>query len=62
VWGDQDAFIPRAIQDELLGALTDSRLEVYEGVGHAVHWEQPARFAADIVEFSRYCAGLQLSR
>jgi non-heme chloroperoxidase len=62
VWGDQDAFIPRGIQDELLEALADSRLNVYEGVGHALHWEQPERFAADIVEFSRYCAGLQLSR
>jgi non-heme chloroperoxidase len=58
VWGDRDAFIPREVQDELLEALADSRLVVYEGVGHAVHWEQPERFAADVVEFSRYCAGL----
>jgi non-heme chloroperoxidase len=62
VWGDQDAFIKRETQDELLGALADSRLNVYQGVGHAVHWEQPERFASDITEFSRYCAGLQLSR
>ena len=62
VWGDQDTFIKREIQDKLLEALTDSRLNVYAGVGHAVHWEQPERFAADVVEFSRYCAGLPLSR
>jgi non-heme chloroperoxidase len=62
VWGDQDAFIPRESQDELLEALANSRLNVYEGVGHALHWEQPERFAADVVEFSRYCAGLPLSR
>jgi non-heme chloroperoxidase len=62
VWGDRDAFIPREVQDRVLEALPDARLEVYEGVGHALHWEQPERFAADIVEFSRYCAGLPLSR
>ena len=62
VWGEQDAFIPRAVQDELLGTLPDARLEVYEGVGHALHWERPGRFARDVAAFSRYSAGLQLSR
>ncbi len=62
VWGERDAFIPRDVQDELLETLPDARLEVYENVGHALHWEQPERFAADIVEFSRYCAGQPLSR
>ena len=62
VWGDQDAFIAREAQNELLESLGDARLEVYKGVGHALHWEQPERFAADVVEFSRYCAGLPLSR
>jgi non-heme chloroperoxidase len=62
VYGDQDELISRPEQDRLLDALPDARIEVYEGAGHAMHWEQPERFAADIVEFSRYCAGLQLSR
>ncbi|HKP21414.1 MAG TPA: alpha/beta hydrolase [Thermoleophilaceae bacterium] len=61
-WGDRDAFIPRSTQDELLETLSDSRLEVYEGVGHALHWEQPLRFARDVAAFSRYSAALQLSR
>jgi non-heme chloroperoxidase len=60
IWGDQDTWIPRDVQDALLDALPDARLEVYEGVGHAVQWEQPERFAADVVEFSRYCEGLEL--
>jgi len=60
IWGEQDAFIPRAVQDVLLGTLPDARLEVYEGVGHAVHWERPERFARDVAAFSRYSAGLQL--
>jgi pimeloyl-ACP methyl ester carboxylesterase len=62
VWGDRDAFIPREVQDELLKTLPDCRLNVYEGVGHAVHWERPQRFAAEVAAFSRCCAGLQLSR
>jgi len=62
VWGDRDAFITREVQDELLETLPDPRLEVYEGVGHAVHWERPRRFARDVAAFSRYSAGLQLSR
>jgi pimeloyl-ACP methyl ester carboxylesterase len=43
----------------LLDAIPDSRLTVYEGIGHAVHWEQPERFARDVVGFSRYCASPQ---
>jgi non-heme chloroperoxidase len=62
VWGDRDAFIPREVQDELLDTLPDARLTVYEGVGHAVHWERPKRFAAEVAAFSRCSAGLQLSR
>jgi len=61
-WGERDAFIPRDVQDELLETLPDARLEVYEGVGHALHWEEPERFAGDVAAFSRYSAGLQLSR
>src|SRR5688572_3701072 len=48
IWGERDAFIPRAVQDELLETLPDARLEVYENVGHAVHWERPERFARDV--------------
>ena len=49
VWGDQDAYVPRADQDQLLAALRSGRLEVYEATGHAVHWEQPDRFVADVL-------------
>lgn len=60
--GDADAFVTQSDSDMLLDAIPGSRLTVYENAGHAMHWEQPERFAADVVEFSRYCAGLQLSR
>jgi non-heme chloroperoxidase len=51
VWGDQDGLVPRSDQDAQLEAIADSRLEVYEGTGHAVHWEQPERFAKGLVNF-----------
>jgi pimeloyl-ACP methyl ester carboxylesterase len=28
-----------------------ARFIVYEGYGHAFHWEDPKRFAADLVAF-----------
>jgi non-heme chloroperoxidase len=51
VWGDQDGMVPRSDQDAQTAAILDSRLLVYNGVGHAVHWEEPERFAADLVAF-----------
>jgi pimeloyl-ACP methyl ester carboxylesterase len=51
LWGDQDAFAPRRDQDALVGAIANSRLIVYEGHGHATHWEDPERTARDIVTF-----------
>jgi non-heme chloroperoxidase len=62
VQGDADVYVSQADSDMLLDAIPGSRLIVYEGAGHAFHWEQPQRFAADLAEFSRYSAGLQLSR
>jgi non-heme chloroperoxidase len=51
IWGDQDAFVPESDQQTLLATITGSRLETYRGTGHAVHWEEPARFAADLTAF-----------
>jgi non-heme chloroperoxidase len=51
-WGERDAFVPRADQDELLSRIPGAELRVYEGGGHALHWERPARFANDLVEFA----------
>jgi non-heme chloroperoxidase len=56
VWGDRDGFGPREQQDALLSAIPGSRLVVYEGAGHALHWEQPERFAADLADFALACA------
>jgi pimeloyl-ACP methyl ester carboxylesterase len=51
VWGDRDAMVPRADQYAALGAIASATLTVYEGTGHAVHWEEPERFARDLVAF-----------
>jgi pimeloyl-ACP methyl ester carboxylesterase len=51
VWGDQDLFALRDDQERLHAAVAGSKLLVYEGTGHAVHWEEPERFAKDLVEF-----------
>ncbi len=51
LWGDKDAYCPRADQDELLKNLKNSKLVVYEGIGHALHWEAPEKFAVDITQF-----------
>jgi non-heme chloroperoxidase len=51
LWGDQDAFCSRSSQFELTNGIRNSRLVIYEGTGHALHWEQPARFAEDLRSF-----------
>jgi non-heme chloroperoxidase len=51
LWGTQDLLCPRADQDALLAQITGARLTVYERAGHALHWEEPERFAADVATF-----------
>ncbi len=51
VWGDQDAFFPRAEQDVLMRTIPGARLVTYAGAGHAIHWEEPRRFAVDVAGF-----------
>jgi pimeloyl-ACP methyl ester carboxylesterase len=51
LWGDRDPRYARADQERLVTAIPQARLVVYEGVGHALHWEEPERFASDLVGF-----------
>jgi non-heme chloroperoxidase len=50
-WGDRDVYAHREDQEALRRAIADSRLVTYAGAGHALHWEEPERFAADLVSF-----------
>jgi non-heme chloroperoxidase len=52
VWGDRDALVTRAEQDRLVETIPQARLAVYEGTGHAVHWDEPQRFAAQLAAFA----------
>ena len=51
LWGDKDMFCLRADQEILINNIPASKLIVYEGTGHALHWEKPARFAEDLTAF-----------
>jgi non-heme chloroperoxidase len=51
LWGDRDAIIDRTATDALARSFRDSKLVVYEGIGHTPHWEDPARFAHDVTAF-----------
>ena len=49
--GDRDGFISRSEAETLAMAIDGSELRTYEGAGHAVLWEEPARVAGDLVAF-----------
>ncbi len=51
LWGDRDAYAPESDQTQLLQAIPGARLEIYRGIGHSLHWEDPARVAQDIAAF-----------
>lgn len=51
IWGAADAFASRAEQWRLALEIPDARLVIQAGIGHAPHWENARRVAADIVSF-----------
>jgi non-heme chloroperoxidase len=54
LWGDRDDLFPqRREQERLAAAIGDARLVVYPGIGHALHWEEPVRVAADLASFAQ---------
>ena len=52
-WGDADVFSPEQDQQRLQRQLPRATRVVYTGVGHALHWEQPRRFADDLIAFEQ---------
>lgn len=50
-WGSKDSFVGRNDQQIMRSAIRQSKLIVYEGTGHALHWEEPRRFVDDLVDF-----------
>lgn len=51
MWGTKDNFCTQDAQEQLVKEIRDVRLLVYERTGHALHWEEPARFVNDLVGF-----------
>jgi non-heme chloroperoxidase len=51
VSGQHDAVHPRGEREALVGAIIGARPIVYPNAGHALHWEEPEHFAADLVAF-----------
>ncbi len=48
--GGRDDFA-RDEQDTLVAAIAGASLLIYPDAGHALHWEEPKRFAADLAAF-----------
>ena len=57
LWGGEEDVLPANQAGELLAAIEDSQLVVYEGTGHLVLWEQPERVAKDVKAFIMGGAG-----
>jgi pimeloyl-ACP methyl ester carboxylesterase len=51
VWGRHDPFCPAHEQQAMLQLIRGSRLVEYADAGHAMHWEEPQRFARDLAHF-----------
>jgi pimeloyl-ACP methyl ester carboxylesterase len=51
VWGRHDAFCPAAEQRAMRELMPTAQFIEYADAGHAMHWEEPQRFARDIHQF-----------
>ena len=51
IWGGQDGFVARADQEDLRRGIPGALLITYDESGHAMHWEEPERFAREVVRF-----------
>jgi pimeloyl-ACP methyl ester carboxylesterase len=51
VWGDRDAIIPIRHAFDAQATVPNSRLEIFENVGHFPHYEEPDRFVRVLVDF-----------
>lgn len=50
-WGSKDLICFKADQENFERNLKNAKLIVYEGTGHALHWEEPERFVTDLLHF-----------
>ena len=50
--GDRDGFAAPDIVEARAQDIASAQFVVYHGAGHGLHWEEPARFAADLAAFT----------
>jgi pimeloyl-ACP methyl ester carboxylesterase len=51
IGGKEDIFTPLWMANEVAAAIPLSELHLYEGSGHAFHWEQIADFNERVSQF-----------
>lgn len=51
LWGDKDVFTFLKDQKILEEQIRNSKLVIYKDTGHALHWEEPKRFALELSTF-----------
>ena len=51
IWGDDDALVPREMQEVLTDRIPHAELIVYPAVGHTPRWADPQRFSEDLAAF-----------
>jgi non-heme chloroperoxidase len=56
--GECDDVAPLGDAGELAALIPGARLAIYDDAGHAMHWEDPARVAADMAAFARDSAAV----
>ena len=49
--GASDSVFSRKEQEDLAASIPGARIDIVEGIGHALHWEDPQRFVASLVGF-----------
>lgn len=50
--GEKDGFAPSSEVARVAATIPGARFVVYPLAGHALHWEEPARFASDLTAFT----------
>jgi pimeloyl-ACP methyl ester carboxylesterase len=51
IGGDKDAVFSTAEQEALAKAISGASVTIVPGIGHAMHWEDPERFARELTAF-----------
>jgi len=50
-WGNKDNICSIKDEEQLLRDIPHAKFMIYENTGHALHWEEPARFTNALTSF-----------